>query len=175
MQNRDTPMHLCVLLEYCLFFTVRALPLIFPFTWEEDQGSQPGLCGFCISPSSRSLFWSFLKQDHFSLVALKLLPVFAKEHQKVLLVSLKSWVNYFFLDCILLFPRKSVWPFLLFYLFFNFLSFEEEWTSSHKMWLYIVPFSQGQMSLKQAPKACWTQAFSRRWTECCLYVCDYPF
>lgn len=72
---------------------------------------------------------------------------------------------FFSLGCILLFPRKSIWPFLLFYLFFNFLSFEEEWTGSHKMWLYIMPFSQGQiMSLKRAPNACWTPAFSGRGT-----------
>jgi hypothetical protein len=48
---------------------------------------------------------------------------------------------------------------------------------SYKMWLYIVPFSEGQItSLKQTPNACFSQAFSRKWRKCyVLYFCDSPF
>lgn len=173
-QNRGT--HLWVFLEYCIFFIVRAF--FFPFTREEDQGSWQGPCDFCISPSSRSLFSSFLREDHFSfLLALEVLACLRQEVSKGLFgitEKLSKLCFFFSLGFILLFPRKSVWPFLFFYLFFNFLSFEEEWTGSHKMWLYIVPLSQGQiMSLKQAPNACWTPAFPGRRTG--LLLCDGLF
>lgn len=122
---------------------------------------------FLHKPIIKVSFLKFSQRRPFSfLLALKVLSCLCQEVSKGLFGIIEKLSKlFFFLGCILLFPRKSVWPFLLFYLFFNFLSFEEEWTGSHKMWLYIVPFSQGQiMSLKQAPNACWTPAFSRRRT-----------
>lgn len=79
-QNRGT--YLWVFLEYCIFFTVRAF--FFPFTRKEDQGSWQGPCDFCISPSSRSLFSSFLRADHFFpfLLALKVLSCLRQEVSK---------------------------------------------------------------------------------------------
>lgn len=78
-QKRGT--HLQVFLEYCIFFTIRAF--FFPFTRKEDQGSEQGPCGFCISPSSRSLFSSFLRDNHFSFfLALKVLSCLCQEVSK---------------------------------------------------------------------------------------------
>lgn len=164
-QNRD--IHLWVFLEYCIFFTVRVFFFLSPFYMGGRSKFIARAMWFLHKLILKvSLLKFSQRRPFFFLLALKVLSCLCQEVSKGPFgITEKLSKLFFSLVCILLFPRKSIWPFLLFYLFFNFLSFEEEWTGSHKMWLYIVPFSQGQiMSLKQAPNACWTPAFSRRGT-----------
>lgn len=189
-QNRGT--YLWVFLEYCIFFTVRAF--FFPFTRKEDQGSWQGPCDFCISPSSRSLFSSFLRADHFFpfLLALKVLSCLRQEVSKGLfgITEKLSKLCSFFSRLRSIVPYEVSLTFLtfLFIFQFSFIWRGVNWLTQN-VTLHRASQSRTNNESETGPKCLLNSSLSwevnraafvwwiihSKIAHCCLCVCAFPF